>query len=217
MRPTTWLMIALVSMLTVSFFLLFYLDLFETSTFIGILVVIFDYLGVYMFLLLTKNEQDHATNEKDKLPYCWTKASEMLRYGMPGGDKLEWWGGEGRNSQVRTYYDGNQRRKFRSLYGFLTRNKQGVIILWDIDGEDIAAYWTQPSVQRLSDPFHEFKPFFREDSMQRGLMSLLRRGKGRGRGININYGGAQEMPDIEPDDDTVRRASFKPGGGNSEQ
>jgi hypothetical protein len=212
MKPSTWMILILSILLGGSVLILIYLDMFSNSTFVGTLILILDYVVVYLYLLLTKKEEDKLNEEKDKFPYCWKHANDMLKNQMPGGDSLEWWSGSGRQSQTRTFYDGNQRRRFRAMYGYLTRMRQGVIVIWDIDKEDIAAYWTNPSMEKLQDPFKGFDPFHKDDQLGKQMMRMMGRKKGRGmRGMSMSFGDGPEAIDYEPDDDFVKRASDPDG------
>lgn len=204
--------------LTAVFGTIIYLDMFESTLFFGILILALDYILVYLYLVLSMRAEQAEDADKDKFNYCWQKANEML-IKMPGGDRMEWWSGVGRQSQIKTYQEGNQRRRFRSMYGMLTGKRQGIIIVWDIDNEDIAAYWTNPTNEKLSDPFKDFKPYENYAlERQRGMMGMYGGKRGRRRGLTIHYGegmggGGGETSAIEPDDDFVRRASDR-GGEN---
>lgn len=219
MNPFSFLLWVLGVILAAVFGTLIYLDMFESTLFFGIVILAMDYALVYLYLVLSMRAEQAENADKDKFNYCWQKANEML-LSMPGGDRLEWWTGVGRNSQIKTYQEGNMRRRFRSMYGYLTGKRQGVIIIWDIDNEDIAAYWSNPGTDKLSDPFKDFKPYENYALERQRMMAGMFGRKGRRKGLTIHYGdgmggglGGDQGASLEPDDDFVNRAS-KGGDGD---
>ena len=102
-------------------------------------------------------EYDELEGRKKTFKYCWERVNVLLK-SMAGGDGLEWAGGFGRRTEVRSFHDGQQMRRYRSMLGHLSGQRQLVVVIYDVDNDDIAKYYANPSTQVIMNPFYDFKP-----------------------------------------------------------
>ena len=137
-------------------------------SFVGIIFYIVLGIGGYLFLISgIRQEQERiaaANAIKNKFDWCFERTNAILRR-MPGGEGISWSKGFGFESKIRSYHDGIQNRKFRSLLGFFEHNQQLVLIIYDIHEDDIADIIANPDYDLLVDPFKGFRPFAKSGSM----------------------------------------------------
>lgn len=175
------------------------------GVFIGMLVIGLSFLVVWVYLSMTHNQEKEAALEKGKFPYCWRQMNKMLS-DMPGGDQIQWWGGRGRTSVVKSYIVGKKTKDYRSMYGWLSKAKQGIVIIWNITDEDLVGYWANPNPTRINNPFENWSPQDNASLFSRGF----NKGKGKGGksgGITIQYDSGSSGGGYEPDNDLVDKAS----------
>jgi len=198
----------LVGLFVVSIIISIIASNFSIAVFFGVVIIVIDYFIVYVILKLSYKKKENEFNDKGKFNYCWNKMNELLSR-MPNGNSVDWWGGVGRTSVIKSYLHAGKTRSFRSMYGLLSHEKQGVVIIWDIDNEDIAGYFADPSAEILVEPFKFFKPVETEtqiiDRFGRNTKGYLKRrypgfdGR-KNRGVNINIDSDNNFNDDVPDE-----------------
>lgn len=179
-----------------------YFDIFDIYAFYGVFVIGAGYIAGYIYLKIMFGRDQSKLEMVKTLDYCWMKASQILQR-MPGGTSIEWRKGEGRRGEIRYFYDNNKKHAFRALYGYTSETRKPVVVIFDMEIDDVARYYSNPGPQVLEDPFHDFKPFFNPmaEQMMRSQMMMRRGKKGRrGGGLTINYGGG-DASYLEPGDD----------------
>jgi len=201
---------------------------FNGWAFFSLIFYISLYGGGYAFIRMgmkaRQEEREQEFTRKQKFEYCWERANQILKK-MPGGQGLEWAGGVSRRSGFKTFYDGVQNKPFRSFMAYLENTQQLVLLIFDIDGDDIADFITDPLPEHHQNPFVNFKPFSRTgDSTDRGYDGRYgnknsRYGQSRSRypsrrnsGISIQVGGENEGDfdaRLKPDKSTVDGAVDK--------
>lgn len=197
------------------------MGLFDGITFFGLVFYVALYFGGYYYIKngfdKRQEEADDMKNRKNKFEYCWSRVNLILKR-MPGGQGLQWSQGVGRKSQWTTFYDGVQNKPFRSMMAHLENSQQIVLVIFDIEGDDIASFITNPQQEYYENPFYKFKPYSKGMSSEMGMMrnpykqynSVARR---RGAvSINIDDGSDsfEEMSArLKPEKDTVDKALDK--------
>jgi hypothetical protein len=170
---------------------------FNGWTFFGLLFYCVMYIGGIIYIKVgiqnSLDEEDDLHRRKQRFDWCWERVNVILK-SMPGGQGLQWAQGVGRKSIYKTFYDGIQNKPFRSMMAHLEYTQQLVLILYDIDGDDVAGYITNPGPDLIENPFLNFKPFSRSvdnrfDSYGRPTYPGLRGGVPPRRGVNITVGG----------------------------
>lgn len=217
----------MVSIISIVFIVLaiiiIWIGLFSIWIFFGMLFLgalyIFGYFFViaYFNSLKEKNQEENANRKK--LDWCWNQVNKILR-NMPGGQGIEWRKGIGRQSEVKTFYDGIQHRPFRSMMGYLAETQQLVVIIYDIDNDDIVRFHADPSPDIIQNHFNGFKPFSTQGSSFGGggfdRFSNTRRGR-RPRGVSIHVGDENDDNEdfdslnsrYKPDEATIEDATKK--------
>jgi hypothetical protein len=141
-------------------------------TFFGILFYIALYIGGYAYVRIGMQnrdaENDSSLQRRLKFDWCWERINQILK-SMPGGQGIEWASGVGRKSWIKSYFDGVQNKPFRSVLAHLEYTQQLVMIIFDIEGDDIAEFITNPSPELMDNPFLYFKPFARGTERDSGL------------------------------------------------
>jgi hypothetical protein len=159
-----WTLIISLGLLAIISLITIVTGLFSLWLFSGLIFYVLMYLAGFTYIrvgLLNKvKEEDDIYRAKQKFNWCWERANAILK-AMPGGQGLEWVGGVGRKSVFKTYWDGVQNKPFRSMLAHLENTQQLVLIIFDIDGDDIALFAANPSVELIENPFLTFKPFSR--------------------------------------------------------
>lgn len=179
-------------LLVSSFLLVWYLDLFDVHSFYGIAIILVEYIIGYAYVSYMWRKDQEDLSEKKNLAYCWKRAGELIQQ-IPGGVSIEWQSGDGRKSEIRNFYDNQTKRSFRAFYGLLSRTRQPVVVIYDVDLDDIARYNASPPPQMLENPYYEFKPFFNEMAQQASMQRMMGRNRGRkGRGYR-SYGGFETV------------------------
>lgn len=192
-------------------------------SFFAILFYVGLYIGGYSYVRIGMKSRTDENNKmlqrRQKFDWCWERINQILK-SMPGGQGVEWASGVGRKSWIKSYFDGIQNKPFRSILAHLERTQQLVLIIFDIDGDDISEFITNPSPELMDNPFLYFKPFARSGGMEQGGLDRFggynsnmrypqhQRG---GLNINVNDGGfnsgiEQYEKKIKPDKDTVDKA-----------
>ena len=169
---------------------------------IGAVIPVVGLVGGILYLKYIASQNVNDELQKRKLPYCWMKASEMLKSVTANGDTIEWGQGAHTEVQMRTFSSDKTKKSFYALYGYLVNSRQNVVAIWDIDEENIARYDSNPSTDVLIDPFHNFKPF--ENNMKDMMLLARLLCKGKGKKININMPGNDAH--LTPSDDIVNRS-----------
>jgi hypothetical protein len=212
MNAFKWLLVAIAALMVISIGSVFYFGLFDINSVYGVFTIIIAYIAGYIYLKMAFDKDGEEENTVKTLDYCWLKASEVLRK-MPGGVSMEWRMGAGRRSELRYFYDGQKKYGFRALFGFATDTRQQVVVIFDMEHDDIARFYSNPSVEVLTDPFKDFKPFYNPatENMMR-MASMMGRGK-KGRRLKFDFGGMYggESNNM-PSDDSVNRGL---GGGEN--
>ncbi len=176
-----------------SFLLVWYLDLLDIQAFYGISIIITEYTVGYVYVVYMWKKDQLGDGDKKNIAYCWKRTGELLQQ-MPNGVSIEWQSGEGRRSEMRNFYDNTTKRSYRAFFGLLTRTRQPVVVIYDMDLDDIARYEASPTPQLLENPWHEFKPFYNEMAQQANMQRMMGKGRGRrGRGFS-RYGGFENIP-----------------------
>jgi hypothetical protein len=198
-------------------------------SFFAIIFYVALYLGGYFYVRIgmqgRKTEMDTSLQRRQKFDWCWERINQILK-SMPGGQGVEWASGVGRKSWIKSYYDGVQNKPYRSILAHLEYTQQLVMIIFDIEGDDIAEFITNPTPELMDNPFLYFKPFARsgEQGMGGGLdrfggynnsgrypqQGYTRSNRSKGLNINIgqdNYGDAEDYQNkVKPDKDTIDKA-----------
>lgn len=177
------------------------MGIFTVSTFLGILFYALLYGGGYYYVAVGMRERDKEVHimqgRKQKFEWCWERVNKILK-GMPGGQGLQWAQGVGRRSQYQTFYDGVQNKPFRSILAYLENTQQIALVIYDIDGDDIAQFITNPGPEYYDDPFYRFKPFSGRGAGMMGRDGIhdpysdpydyRRSSRGRNKGVSIHVG-----------------------------
>ncbi len=146
--------------------------LFDGWTFFGIIFYLLVYIGGYAYVKIGMKNRDSNYDEilqrRLKFDWCWERINQILK-SMPGGQGIEWASGVGRKSSIKSYFDGVQNKPFRSVLAHLEDSQQYVMIIYDIEGDDIAEFIANPSTEIIDNPFLNFKPFSRGVSREDGL------------------------------------------------
>lgn len=202
--------------LAISLISTFYFEIFDWDSFYGVFIMLAAYIAGYVYLVWAASRDKKDLETIKTLDYCWRVASEILQR-MPDGTSVEWKQGEGRSAEIRYFYDNNKKRAFRAMFGISSNTRRPVIVIFDMDTDDVAKYYSNPTPQLLEDPWYNFKPFYNPmaEQLMRTKMMMGRGKKGRRggmSGLTINYG---EGGGFEPDDDFADRAVD--GGGDRGQ
>ena len=164
------------------------------------------YIGGLIYIKIgiknSMDEEEDLYRRKQKFDWCWERVNKILK-SMPGGQGLQWASGVGRKSIYKTFHDGVQNKPFRSMLAHLEYSQQLVLIIFDIDGDDIALFVANPSPDLIDNPFLNFKPFARGGIP--GGYDIYRGGPYRPgsrippprRGVNITVGG-DDYDDFSP-------------------
>ena len=143
--------------------LTFILDLYSIWTLFGMIFYSIVFFSFYIFILYEENrinfENKQREEKKQTFKWCWNKTNEILRK-MPGGQGISWEGGFGKRSEIKHFSDGKIQHPFRYIFGTL-ESGQPILIVFDIDREDIARYYANPTPKLIDDPFYKFNPFSR--------------------------------------------------------
>lgn len=157
--------------------------------------------GTFVVMML-KQKEEEMTEERQKerrtFKYCWTKTNEQLRR-FAGGNQMLWNDAFGQRSEVRTYSDGKKSVAFRALYGRMSKTYQMVIVIFNIDKEDIARFYTNPPAHIINNPFSEFKPFELLGLNYPGQGRPYKNQKGKVPSLSIHYGDNEENTDPDPE------------------
>lgn len=150
--------ISTIVVLIIGIALLIYAKLFNVYSFLSLgLPLTSLVVGIGYVNYLTARETREVDNKKS-FDYCWKKVNESLSR-MTGADTISWEGGFGRKSDTRVISDGQTSKEFMSFYAYSSRNKQTIVLIWNITDERIARYNADPGRNVLDDPFYDFKPF----------------------------------------------------------
>ncbi len=140
------------------------MGIFSVWTFVGLIFYIIIYVGGFIYikvgLLNRMREEDDIHRKKQRFDWCWERANVLLK-SMPGGQGLQWASGVGRKSMFKSYHDGVQNKPYRSMLAHLEESQQLVLIIFDIDGDDIAMFTANPPAELIENPFLTFRPFTR--------------------------------------------------------
>lgn len=171
---------------------------FSTDWFLSSLIIIIGYgLG---FFILQKFMQDPVATERDgDIQVDFKKMNQQLS-SMSGGRALQWDQGLSRRSIVREYKNlKGEPELFRSFLGHTARNRQIVLVIYNITRQNIWRYWSPPGKYQVMDPFNKdyFQPFEKTAIMD---SRFLRNKKGR-RGLRGTY----YDEDYGPSDDATDR------------
>lgn len=178
-------------------------DYFSGWTFAALAFYLVMYIGGLIYIkvgIQNALENDEELNRrKQKFDWCWERANTILK-AMPGGQGLQWASGVGRKSIYKTYYDGIQNKPFRSMLAHLEYSQQLVLVLYDIDGDDVVGFITNPGPDLIENPFLNFKPFSRQVDNRFDGMMMGQRGRPivPRRGVNITVGGDDYGDDFAP-------------------
>lgn len=146
-----------------------YFELYDAWAFFGIMFYTFLFFVFIAFLSYDSSrriaEKKRMQVKKSSLSDCWNKTNDLLRR-MPGGEGLEWAKGFGRKSELRYFGSGENKKTFRSLYGNLSKSRQLVVIIFDVEEQVIARYVANPTPALISDPFHKFDPMNSQSSQR---------------------------------------------------
>jgi hypothetical protein len=130
-------------------------------TFFGMIFYMLLFFTCYAWIIFDYNrrmaEYEELEGKKKTFKYCWERVNVLLK-SMAGGDGLEWGGGFGRRTEVRSFHDGQVMKRYRSMVGYLSGQRQLAVVIYDIDNDDIAKYYANPSTQTILNPFYDFKP-----------------------------------------------------------
>jgi len=137
---------------------------FSGWTFFGLLFYAVLFVGGIIYIKVgiqnSLDEEEELNRRKQRFDWCWERANIILK-GMAGGQGLSWSAGVGRKSIYKAYNDGIQNKPFRSMMGHLEFQQQLVLVIYNIDDDDIAAYITNPGPDLIENPFLNFKPYAR--------------------------------------------------------
>lgn len=203
--------IILISLFAIIIFLVSIFGLFNIWLFIGLLFLGSMYSFGYFYIVnhyealaeLDRLEKD----SKKKFVWCWNKANEALKQ-MADGQTIVWDKGTGRRTKIRGFHNGVSLVTYRSMEGYLSNTRQLVVIIFNVDTEDIAEYYANPSADVLQDHFYGFKPYqSREQHSYNNISSRNRRKKG----ISIHVGDDDQYEDfdnmsknLKPSDDLIQ-------------
>jgi len=174
---------------------------FNGWSFFGIIFCALIYLGGYLYVKIGMDNRasdlDTVLQRRQKFEFCWERINEILK-SMAGGQGIEWASGVGKRSGIKSYYDGVQNKPFRSVIAHLENTQQLVIIIFDIEGDDISEFITNPSAELIDNPFLNFRPYARSVEREEGLdrygghnglrsgMDYRRNSSQKRRGFSIN-------------------------------
>lgn len=200
MKAQTIIIIVLSVLVAGTLAILSYMKILDGKVQFGAICLVIDYVAMWQLLLFMEDRLDKQDMEKEKLPYCFAKINELLGQ-LPGGDVLQWESGMDRRSQVRTFLAGKDRVRLRSIYALIFGKAQGVVVIYNIDSEDIFAYWANPSSEQINDPFKNVKPFDQMNQMNPMAMMGGKKYRNwmRNRGGLITYDDSADM--YQPDED----------------
>jgi len=194
-------------------------DLFSAWSFFGIIFYVLMYIGGIIYIKIgianKMKDEDDIHRMKQRFDWCWERVNIILK-SMPGGQGLQWSSGVGRKSVYKSYFDGIQNKPFRSMLAHLEYAQQLVLIIYDIDGDDISLFVTNPPPELIENPFLTFKPFSRGanmgsdprfNNMYGGYGGYKYRPLGRpGININVDTPPMEEPKKIFPSNMTVDKA-----------
>jgi hypothetical protein len=203
---------------------------FDGVTFMGMIFYLALYGTGYYYITVGINNKEKELQimegRKQKFEWCWERVNKILK-SMPGGQGLQWAKGVGRRSQFKNFHDGVQNKPYRSILAYLENTQQIVLVIYDIEGDDIADFITSPSPDLYDNPFINFKPFM-GSGMGMGMFgsgrynpySFSSRKRRPHRPVSINIGGDDDYGDFDqmqerrtqPQDDIVNRAFEKVSG-----
>lgn len=160
----SWLLITSIAVLVLLVFISIVSKTFNGWTFFAVVFYIVLYLGAYSYVKIgienRKNDNDITLQRRNKFDHTWERINQILK-SMPGGQGIEWASGVGRKSWIKSYFDGVQTKPFRCVLAHLEYTQQVVMIIFDIEGDDIAEFITNPAPELMDNPFLQFKPFAR--------------------------------------------------------
>jgi len=177
--------IAVIIFLVVIIAVSFFFKLYSIWSLVGMIFYTIVFFVLYLFILYEGRrleiEKHNYEEKKQSFKWCWNKINEVLRK-MPGGEGVEWEGGFGKRSEIKYFTDGKIQHPFRYVFGSLSETKQPVLIIFDIDKEDIARYYANPTPTLIENPFNGFKPFATYDRDRSGYRDWMF-GRDRRRGF----------------------------------
>lgn len=160
----SWVLITAIVTLVVLFLFTIIGGFFNGWSFFAIIFYLALYGGGYAYVRIgaenRANDGDRSLQRRQKFEYCWERINQILK-SMPGGQGIEWASGFGRKSGIKSYFDGVQSKPFRSVLAYLEYSQQLVLIIYDIEGDDIAEFIANPSPELMDNPFYNFKPYTR--------------------------------------------------------
>ena len=139
---------------------------------------------------------EEEDKDKKKFPYCWKRVNAILKE-MPGYNTIQWDKGFNIKSSIKNYQMSGRIFPFMSILAKISNTYQNVVIIYDISKDNIVEYDSSPSVEKIMNPFEDFKPFesgMSMDSQFGGINGMYRNPRDRRyrkypRGINIDFGG----------------------------
>jgi len=201
MKPITFLTIAFGLFLAI-FLVSWYFETINTHAFAWGTTIFFAFAACVIALQIMNLRNNEKNSENKGFEYCWRRTNEILNL-MDNSDHLEWRGGFDRKSILKAFTIGSKIKHYRTMYSRLVRQKIEVVVIYCVEDDDIVSFVANPSPQKISDPFHDFKPIHQE---QRMVMMGGRRGR-RGYGVmSMPSLGGGDNGSTGPDEDVVERA-----------
>lgn len=158
------------------------LKMFDGWLFFGMFFYIILFVGGYSYIninMINDNEKNDVTlQERHKFNWCWERVNHILKQ-RPGGKGIQWASGVGRKSGIKSFHNGVQNKPFRSIIAYLEGSYNYVCIIYNIEDDDIAEFISDPSPDKISNPFYGFEPYSR--------------GSGFGGGMQDRFGGIPGM------------------------
>lgn len=211
-----WVLLTSIGVLIILFLISVIGGFFDGWSFFAIIFYIALYIGGYNYVKIgmqnRSDDEDRLLQRRQKFEHCWERINHILK-SMPGGQGIEWASGFGRKSWIKSFFDGVQPKPYRSVLAHLEDSQQLVLIIYDIEGDDIAEFITNPTPELMDNPFLNFKPFSRGTDRNDGLDRFggynssnrypYQRRPASGRyptsrgGVSINVGGVGEYQDLD--------------------
>lgn len=171
MNFLTKLIITQIILVFVMVFVLFYYKLFSLWVFVGVVIHGLTFMSGFSYLIYNgfqeEQKQQNSSEKVKSLGYCWDKANEVLSK-MVGGDTIVWQQGKGRTSDIRSFFDGRKIVNFRSMQGTTASSHLPVLIIFNMETDDVVRYISNPAADFITNPWHEFKPFDKQEPIYMG-------------------------------------------------
>jgi len=171
-----WVIIIVISSIILFFLIMSFFNLWEISTFLGMLLLLLIYSIELAYIKMVKDRETEHNLSKSDIYYSWNKVNELLLK-FPGGNPLEWGGGLQRRIETRTYKTNDKEKEYVAFYGMISGARSIFVnVIYCKDDESIKRFEGTYDPRVILDPFHNFNPQTAQTQNMFGHNDLRRKG-----------------------------------------